>query len=191
MNLEDFKKIFWMEWAHRQVGRFIGLAFVVPAGYFIARGHVSGRMAARLGGIGALIGTQGLIGWLMVKSGLEDSIVTERAVPRVSHYRLATHLGTAFLIYLSTLWTSLTLLTKPRSAEVRARAWQLRLGVSPHTSRTRARVRELAQTLNALAANPALRRFRLLAAGTAGLVFVTAMSGTVQATGARERARGR
>ena len=57
----------------------------------------------------------------MVKSGLEDRIVEEKAVPRVSHYRLATHLGTAFLIYLSTLWTGLTLLTRPRSAEVRAR----------------------------------------------------------------------
>ena len=58
MNVHDFKKIFWMEWAHRQVGRTIGLAFVLPAAYFIGRGYVSRAMALRLAGIGALIGTQ-------------------------------------------------------------------------------------------------------------------------------------
>jgi len=59
----------------------------------------------------------------MVKSGLDSRIVEERAVPRVSHYRLAAHLGTAFLIYIATLWNGLTLMTAPRSAEVsRARS---------------------------------------------------------------------
>ena len=58
MSLENFKKIFWMEWAHRQVGRTIGLLFVLPAAYFMARGYVDRRMALRLTGIGALLGTQ-------------------------------------------------------------------------------------------------------------------------------------
>jgi heme a synthase len=54
----------------------------------------------------------------MVKSGLDERIVEERAVPRVSHYRLMAHLGTAFVIYLATLWNSLTLLSAPRSVQV-------------------------------------------------------------------------
>jgi hypothetical protein len=58
MSLAEFKRIFWMEWAHRQVGRTIGLAYLLPMGYFIGRGYVSRSMALRLVGIGGLIGTQ-------------------------------------------------------------------------------------------------------------------------------------
>jgi len=58
MSLEDFKKIFWMEWIHRQLGRFIGLEFAIPALFFIARGWVQRPMAYRLLGIASLIGFQ-------------------------------------------------------------------------------------------------------------------------------------
>ena len=110
MTLDEFKKIFWMEWGHRQLGRFIGLAYVGPFAFFAARGWLRGRMLAATTGIGALIGVQGLIGWLMVKSGLEQKIIEDGEVPRVSHYRLAAHLGTAFAIYMASLWNGLTLL---------------------------------------------------------------------------------
>jgi len=214
MSLEDFKKIFWMEWAHRQVGRAIGLLFVLPAAYFVARGYVNRRMAVRLTGIGALLGTQvrvppprsvgrpgetpltcsraqvfaccccsqGLIGWLMVKSGLDSRIVEERAVPRVSHYRLAAHLGTAFLIYIATLWNGLTLMTAPRSAEVGG-ARSGGIGATPRSNRihpyTSPGMGHRRQYLQALATNPSLRRFRALAAAGWGMVFLTAMSGTL------------
>jgi len=58
MNVDDFKKIFWMEWGHRQLGRTIGLAFILPASFFVAKGWVTRPMAARLVGLGGLIGLQ-------------------------------------------------------------------------------------------------------------------------------------
>lgn len=70
MQLEDFKFIYWMEWAHRMWGRTLGLVFVVPAACFAARGAVKGPLAARLGLLGAMGATQGLVGWWMVRSGL-------------------------------------------------------------------------------------------------------------------------
>jgi len=58
MNLDEFKKIFWMEWAHRQMGRFIGLSFVVPGAFFIAKKWVTKTTALRIVGISGLIGVQ-------------------------------------------------------------------------------------------------------------------------------------
>ena len=73
MQVEDFKFIYWMEWAHRMWGRTLGLVFIVPAVYFAARGAVKGPLAARLGLLGAMGGAQGLVGWWMVRSGLQVS----------------------------------------------------------------------------------------------------------------------
>ena len=102
MTLEGFKRIFWWEYGHRLLGRLIGVAFLLPFAWFLARGAISRPIAWRLAGIFALGGLQGGLGWFMVKSGLVDD-------PRVSSLRLAAHLGTAFLIYASILWLALGL----------------------------------------------------------------------------------
>jgi len=102
MTLAGFKRIFWWEYAHRLLGRVIGVAFFVPFLWFLARGAISRPIAWRLAGIFALGAFQGALGWFMVKSGLVDD-------PRVSSVRLAAHLATAFLIYASMLWLALGL----------------------------------------------------------------------------------
>ena len=112
MTLEEFKKIFWLEYFHRVWGRVIGLAFIFPGLYFYRKGWMSPTTARRSLLLGGLIGLQGCIGWLMVKSGLDERIVEEKQVPRVSHYRLAAHLGTAFVIYVGMLWTALDVFSK-------------------------------------------------------------------------------
>jgi cytochrome c oxidase assembly protein subunit 15 len=102
MSLEAFKFIFWWEWGHRFLGRLVGAAFLVPFLYFLAVGRISRGLAARLGGIFALGALQGAVGWYMVRSGLADRI-------DVSQYRLALHLGLAFLILGALVWTALSL----------------------------------------------------------------------------------
>jgi hypothetical protein len=79
MNLEEFKKIFYFEWAHRNLGRFIGLSFVLPGLFFATRGYMSKAIKKRSFVIASLIGFQGLLGWLMVKSGLRDEILQNRS----------------------------------------------------------------------------------------------------------------
>lgn len=91
MDMAAFQRIFWPEFLHRLLGRIVGLAFFIPFMYFALRGSFTRRFGVRLFGILALGGVQGLIGWLMVKSGLVDR-------PSVSHVRLALHLGMAFLL---------------------------------------------------------------------------------------------
>jgi len=103
MTLGEFKGIFWWEYAHRLLGRFIGVVFLLPFLYFLARRRIDRPLAWRLAVIFVLGGLQGAVGWLMVKSGLVDD-------PRVSSLRLAAHLGMAFLIYAAMLWTALGLL---------------------------------------------------------------------------------
>ena len=72
MSIEDYKSIYYMEYTHRVLGRVIGLAFVLPAAYFILRKQVPRKFAYGLGAVGALIGFQGFLGWWMVKSGLKE-----------------------------------------------------------------------------------------------------------------------
>jgi cytochrome c oxidase assembly protein subunit 15 len=102
MQLSDFKRIFFWEYLHRLMGRLLGIVFVVPWIYFVLRGRLVGRdrwwtfLAFALGGL------QGLLGWIMVKSGLVD-------LPRVSHYRLAAHLILAFLTAQYVLWLAVRL----------------------------------------------------------------------------------
>lgn len=92
MTLAGFKFIFWFEYAHRLLGRVIGAAFLLPFLFFLAAGRVSGPVGARLWALFALGAAQGVIGWLMVKSGLTGA-------PHVSHYRLALHFMLAVAIY--------------------------------------------------------------------------------------------
>ncbi|XP_051203393.1 heme A synthase COX15 isoform X1 [Lolium perenne] len=116
MNLEDFKFIYWMEYAHRMWGRALGFVFAVPFGYFVAKGYVTRQLGLRLSALFALGGGQGLIGWWMVKSGLEEP-ASEYVEPRVSPYRLAAHLTSAFAIYCGILWTALSVVMPEPPAE--------------------------------------------------------------------------
>jgi cytochrome c oxidase assembly protein subunit 15 len=98
MTLSQFKTIFWWEWSHRLLGRVIGIVYFLPFLYFLWRGAMSGELKRRLWVIFGLGGLQGAVGWWMVASGLSERI-------EVSHYRLATHLVLALLIYASIVWT--------------------------------------------------------------------------------------
>jgi heme a synthase len=102
MSLGAFKRIFWWEWAHRFLGRLVGVAFLVPFLVLLGAGRIPRTLLPRLVGIFALGGLQGFIGWYMVSSGLVDRI-------SVSHYRLAVHLGLAILILGALLWVALSL----------------------------------------------------------------------------------
>ena len=105
MTLDGFQFIFWWEWAHRLSGRLIGVVFLLPYLFFLARGHLKGALAAKVFGFFILGGLQGAMGWYMVKSGLVDD-------PRVSQYRLAAHLGLAFLLFGLMFWTALGMLQR-------------------------------------------------------------------------------
>ncbi len=103
MTLEDFKPIYWWEWAHRLLGRVTGLYWAVGFIAFLAMRRIPAGYTRPLLGIGVLIGLQGAIGWWMVSSGLTGERVD------VASYRLATHLGLAFFIYALIFWTILKL----------------------------------------------------------------------------------
>ncbi len=120
MSLGEFKSIFRIEYAHRLLGRLIGLAFLVPFLYLLARRRVPRRLTGRLAAIFALGALQGLLGWYMVQSGLVER-------PDVSQYRLVAHLGLAVVIYGVMLWTALDLLMAPAGAGAGLRPWALAL----------------------------------------------------------------
>ena len=92
MDLAGFKFIYFWEWSHRQLGRFIGLAFLLPYLWFFAKGKLTQGHRWKFFVVACLIGLQGGIGWWMVYSGLQGDRVD------VSQYRLAIHLGMAFII---------------------------------------------------------------------------------------------
>ena len=108
MTLEEFKPIFMYEYLHRVLGRFIGIIFVLPFLFFYFTKRIKAGLTPKLVLMLLLGGSQGLLGWYMVKSGLIDN-------PRVSQYRLTAHLGTAVFIYGFILWTAFGLLVKPKS----------------------------------------------------------------------------
>jgi cytochrome c oxidase assembly protein subunit 15 len=97
MTLEEFKGIFWWEYIHRLWGRLIGLVFIIPFLFFWLRHKLSFYLKTGGIGISLLIMGQGLMGWLMVKSGLDSRT-------DVNHFRLAAHLSLALLIYSWLLW---------------------------------------------------------------------------------------
>ena len=106
MTLDQFKSIFWWEWSHRLLGRVIGMVYLLPFLWFLWRGALGGELKRRLWGIFALGGLQGVVGWWMVASGLSERV-------EVSHYRLATHLVLALLIYAAIVWTLRRLADRP------------------------------------------------------------------------------
>jgi len=106
MSLDEFKFIFWWEWAHRLLGRFIGVAFFVPMVALWATGRIEPWLKPRLVVGLALGGLQGFVGWWMVASGLVDRV-------DVSQYRLATHLTLALIIFAYLFWLARRLAPLP------------------------------------------------------------------------------
>ena len=98
MTLSEFKIIFWWEWAHRFLGRLIGLGFLIPLIYFSFKIKITKLL--NLYFIFLLICFQGFIGWYMVSSGLIDRV-------DVSHFRLSVHLLIAFFIISLIYWNYL------------------------------------------------------------------------------------
>lgn len=112
MTLAGYKEIFWLEYIHRLTGRLLGVAFFVPLVVFAVRGWLDRPLAGRLGIILGLGAAQGVLGWVMVKSGLVSH-------PDVSQYRLVAHLGLALIIYGAIIWVALgLLLARPAGAIV-------------------------------------------------------------------------
>lgn len=124
MSLAEFKVIYWWEWGHRQLGRVVGLVWALGLAYFLIRKQVPTGWTGRLVLLGALGGLQGAIGWWMVSSGLEGTRLD------VASYRLATHLGLAFLILSLIAWfvfklgrSEAELMQARRLAEPRLKTW--------------------------------------------------------------------
>ena len=113
MTIDEFKDIYFWEWIHRVIGRFIGLVFVIPFVYFLLRKQLKKSTIKKCLILLAMGGFQGFLGWFMVKSGLVDK-------PDVSHYRLAMHLTTAFLTFAYTFWVALDLIF-PLKKEINTR----------------------------------------------------------------------
>ncbi|MDP3524708.1 MAG: COX15/CtaA family protein, partial [Hoeflea sp.] len=97
MSLDEFKTIYWWEWAHRVLARGVGVLFGVPFLFFLATGRIEKRLRWPLFGLLVLGGLQGALGWWMVASGLVDRV-------DVSQYRLAAHLSLACLIFAAIVW---------------------------------------------------------------------------------------
>ncbi|MCF6351399.1 MAG: COX15/CtaA family protein [Cyclobacteriaceae bacterium] len=91
-NLADFKSIFWWEYSHRLLGRVIGIVFLIPFLFFLAKKKLDKSLTIKLVFILLMGAFQGFLGWFMVKSGLVNN-------PHVSHYRLTAHLVTAFFLF--------------------------------------------------------------------------------------------
>jgi len=106
-TVNDFKFIYFWEWFHRNWARFIGVAFLIPFVYFLYKKMITKEMVPKLIGLFLLGIAQGLIGWIMVASGLNDENLY------VSHIRLAIHFISALVLIAFTYWFALSLLVKP------------------------------------------------------------------------------
>lgn len=107
-ELDDFKSIFFWEYLHRLFGRLIGLVFIIPFIIFIRKGLIKGKLLKQLTFLLGMGAFQGFLGWYMVSSGLVHE-------PRVSHFRLAAHLSTAFFTISYSVWLALGLMQKEDS----------------------------------------------------------------------------
>ena len=105
MNIDEFKIIFYWEYIHRNLGRLIGIFFLIPLIYFHFTKKIEKKYLSICNLILVLIFIQGVIGWFMVKSGLVN-------VTTVSHYRLSIHLSTALIIISLIFWLLLNLRNK-------------------------------------------------------------------------------
>jgi len=147
ISMEDFKFIWYMEYIHRMWGRTIGACFYIPAAAFWMRGMLTPALKKRVMLMGGLLGFQGLLGWYMVKSGLEhENFLGPNDVPRVSQYRLAAHLSSAVVLYSVLFWNA---------KEILAPAWRM----APEK------------------VTPALAQLRKMVISSKALVFLTLVSG--------------
>ena len=112
MTLDEFKSIYFWEYAHRLLGRLIGVVFAAPFVWFLVRRRLPRQMVPPLCGILLLGFAQGALGWYMVESGLADRI-------EVSQYRLVAHLALALAIYAEILWLALGVIRAPAVADPR------------------------------------------------------------------------
>ncbi|EEH53118.1 uncharacterized protein MICPUCDRAFT_3013, partial [Micromonas pusilla CCMP1545] len=166
MTLEEYKFIYWMEFGHRMWGRGLGAYFALPLAVFAAAGFVTPGLMARLAGLFTLGACQGMIGWWMVKSGLTLRRAAERnEIPRVSPYRLATHLTGAFTIYVGMLWTTLSVAFPGCAIEDHARRSMTWVAGDSGARRI------------AMLALEAARKARQTIVPLAGLIATTALSG--------------
>ena len=122
MSLSEFKTIYFWEWGHRQLGRFLGAAFFIPLAWFWIRRAITGRLALALLGVGALGGLQAAVGWIMVASGLEPGMTA------VAPIKLALHLVLASAIFAALVWVATGIV--PPNGEI-ARRDEAALSTSP------------------------------------------------------------
>lgn len=123
MQLSDFKEIYWWEWGHRQLGRLIGLVWAIGFFGFLAARRIPTGWTGRLLWLGVLGGAQGAIGWWMVASGVTQG----EGMTSVASYRLATHLGLAFVILGFIAWDIFLLGREERDLMQARRAKDARL----------------------------------------------------------------
>ena len=107
-TLNDFKSIYFWEWLHRLWGRFIGVVFLVPFIIFLLQNRFRKEMIKPMIILFLLGGLQGVIGWIMVQSGLNDEDLY------VSHIRLAIHFMAALILLVYTFWFALKLVERSR-----------------------------------------------------------------------------
>lgn len=115
MTLAQFHAIYWWEWTHRLLGRLLAAVFLLPFIVFAATGAIARKDWPRMLLLFALGGLQGVVGWWMVKSGLETRV-------SVSQYRLAIHLGVALILFAALLWTAFEYLRERRARSANAPA---------------------------------------------------------------------
>ncbi|MDR6625914.1 COX15/CtaA family protein [Caulobacter segnis] len=120
MTLEGYKGIFWWEWAHRLLGRTVGLVFAIPFIVFLIRRDIPRRLIWRCAVMLGLGGLQGLVGWWMVSSGLSERV-------SVAPERLMIHLGLALALFVVLIWTALDAWSGSPRVEERSswRGWAL------------------------------------------------------------------
>jgi cytochrome c oxidase assembly protein subunit 15 len=116
MDLGQFQSIFWWEWAHRLLGRLLGLVFLVPFFVLLTLRRLPRRLIGPCALLFALGALQGVVGWWMVRSGLE-------ARTSVAPERLATHLGLALALFVAVIWTALEAWSGPARA-AGSRGWR-------------------------------------------------------------------
>lgn len=116
MTVEGYKGIFWWEWAHRLLGRTVGVVFAIPFVVFLIRRDIPRRLIARCAIMLGLGGLQGLVGWWMVSSGLSERV-------SVAPERLMIHLGLALALFVVLIWTALDAWSGSPRVEERS-AWR-------------------------------------------------------------------
>ena len=171
ISLTAFKRIYRWEYAHRMYGRLLGCAFTLPLLYYALRRRLNPALYSRLGLLLALGGGQGLVGWWMVRSGLHaEGNATHNDLPRVSPYRLATHLGFAFVLYALLMYNGLSVFSQRAAAQHLLRqsgcAAEARMGGADQLQMYRVAVRGMAT----LALSTALMG-GFVAGNEAGLVY--------------------